>query len=36
MNELNNFYTPQKRERVIFISNRKGLSIGFSNVICNN
>lgn len=25
MNELNDFYTPQKRERVIFIGNRKGL-----------
>ena len=25
MNESNNYYTPQKRERVIFIGNRKGL-----------
>ena len=25
MNEVNNYYTPQKRERVIFIGNRKGL-----------
>ena len=25
MNEPNNYYTPQKRERVIFIGNRKGL-----------
>ena len=25
MNELKNYFTPQKRERVIFIGNRKGL-----------
>lgn len=32
MNEVNNYYTPQKRERVIiFISNRKGLAVRYSN-----
>lgn len=25
MNTINYYYTPQKRERVIFIGNRKGL-----------
>ena len=31
MNKVNNYYTPQKRERVIFISNRKGLAVRYSN-----
>ena len=35
MNEPNNYYTPQKRERVIFIGNRKGPKNYTRSQYCN-
>ena len=35
MNELKNYFTPQKRERVIFIGNRKGPKNYTRSQYCN-